>query len=904
MKKFILSICAVVLMTMSACSEKDEGPLGNTDEQYKEVSEQVNTNIESIRSLVSLLKGDDIIESVTPIKEGGKEVGYTFTFAKSKPVSVYFENKNSTPAFGIKSDNNGDFYWTLSGEWLLDNAGNKILCNETSNSILPQLKVENNNWMLSVDNGKTWKKISPVSSSSQGNNKLFKDINVSDAESVTFTFVDGTKLVIPREPELTISFSEEKQILVKPNSTVTIDYTITGKTEGLKVEVVTSGNIKAEIKNSESSKGTITITASESIDENDKVILIAKNKSVSTSKTLSFEEQEFVKVTSETAYEIAAEGGTIKFNIETNTDYSISIPEEAKSWISVVESRAIRRETVRLNIVENNDVARSVEVFIINEKGEQLAKIQVSQNGEPPCFTVKNGSTIDVESKGGTIELNLETNTEYSVSISEEAKSWISVMETRAIRQETVTLSISENLGDTRSTIIKFVDKENNSLASISLNQTEEIIPIHSDMTKAFPDSYFRKYVLGKFDKNKDGIISEREALKVTEIILKGESYPPQTVYLEVYSLEGIQYFPNLKYLDCYITYIKSLDLSKNTALTELYCYDNSLTSLDITGCTSLTTLSCRDNKLTSLDLSNNTALTYLSCSDNKLTSLDLSNNTALTRLKCSENKLTSLNVSGCTALTELDFNSNNNLTTLDVSGCTALTKLDCKNRKLTSLDVTGCTALTKLDCSNNQLTTLDVSGCTVLKELHCYDNRLTSLDVSGYTSLTALDCYNNQLTSLDVSGCTALTTLDCYNNQLTSLDVSKNTALTSLKCNNNQLTSLDVSKNTALTELDCSSNQLTTLDISKNTALTELDCGSNQLTTLDVSKNTALTKLRCGSNQLTSLDVSRCPLTELYCNMSSLEFLFVKTGQRIQGITYMFRYDIYINPKTTIEYI
>ena len=478
MKKFILPLCAAVLMTISSCSEKDEGPLGNSedknDEQYKEVVQQANNNVASVGSLINALNNDDIITSVTPIKEGDKDVGYTFSFANSKPTFVYFENQNSTPSLGVKPDETGDFYWTLNGEWLLDDAGKKILYDGTSSSILPKLKVENNNWMLSVDNGKTWKKISPVSSSSQGNNKIFKDINVSDAENVTFTFADGTKLVVPREPELIISFSEEKQILVKPNSTVTIDYTITGKIEGLKVEVVTSGNIKAEIDDSESTKGTITITAGESIEENDKVILIAKNKSVSTSKTLSFEEQEFVKVTSEPAYEVAAEGGTIKFNIETNADYSILIPEEAKSWISVVESRAIRQETIKLRVVANNDETRSAEICLINNKGEQLAKIQISQKGEDPCFNVTNGSTIEVESKGGTVDLKFETNIEYSISIPEDAKSWISIVESRAIRQETIKLSVAENIGEARSTDIFMINEKGEQLAKIQISQKGE----------------------------------------------------------------------------------------------------------------------------------------------------------------------------------------------------------------------------------------------------------------------------------------------------------------------------------------------------------------------------------------------------------------------------------------------
>jgi Leucine-rich repeat (LRR) protein len=109
-----------------------------------------------------------------------------------------------------------------------------------------------------------------------------------------------------------------------------------------------------------------------------------------------------------------------------------------------------------------------------------------------------------------------------------------------------------------------------------------------------------------------------------------------------------------------------ALDVSQNTALTELYCYSNQLTSLDVSGATALYYLACHQNQLTSLNVSQNTALIVLICSDNQLTSLNVSQNTALTILYCYENQLTSL----------------------DVSQNTALTYLDCRENQLTSLDV------------------------------------------------------------------------------------------------------------------------------------------------------------------------------------------------------------------------
>ena len=179
-----------------------------------------------------------------------------------------------------------------------------------------------------------------------------------------------------------------------------------------------------------------------------------------------------------------------------------------------------------------------------------------------------------------------------------------------------------------------------------------------------------------------------------------------------------------------------------------------------------MTWLKCTRNQLTALDVSQNTALTELDCQQNQLTALDVSQNKALTKLVCAENKLSAL----------------------DVSQNTALKILACGENPLTALDVSQNIALTQLICDNNQLTALDVSQNTALKWLDCDCNKLTMLDVSKNTALRTLECFINKLTALDVSQNIALTELYCYRNQLTALDVSKNTKLEALRCHGNQI--------------------------------------------------------------------------------------------------------------------
>ena len=128
--------------------------------------------------------------------------------------------------------------------------------------------------------------------------------------------------------------------------------------------------------------------------------------------------------------------------------------------------------------------------------------------------------------------------------------------------------------------------------------------------------------------------------------------------------------------LRCLGNQLSELDLSNNTALTSLYC-SISPQQIDLTK-TSLMELGVVGSKLSRIDVSELTSLTKLFCTDNKqLIELDLSNNTALTELYCVRNQLSELDLSNCPALTSLQCEFNF-ITVLDVSHNPLLSYLRC----------------------------------------------------------------------------------------------------------------------------------------------------------------------------------------------------------------------------------
>ena len=87
-----------------------------------------------------------------------------------------------------------------------------------------------------------------------------------------------------------------------------------------------------------------------------------------------------------------------------------------------------------------------------------------------------------------------------------------------------------------------------------------------------FPDKDFRELLLDKeanIDRNQDGKLSTWEIALVQDI----------DVYdMEIADLTGIEYFTELKYLDCAGNHLTSLDLSRNTKLAELDAKNNTYT--------------------------------------------------------------------------------------------------------------------------------------------------------------------------------------------------------------------------------------------------------------------------------------------------------------------------------------
>lgn len=199
---------------------------------------------------------------------------------------------------------------------------------------------------------------------------------------VTFVLTDGRKFSIAIYSALSIEFDETDLIVMSPNSTRKIHYTVKSIIQDVEIETVSSADIKAKVVATSKTEGAIEINTGAAIDEYSKVVVLVSNGEKVIMRRLTFEEAG-LQVEDNATKNASSEGGEMALEFMSNVECEVVIPEDAKSWISVVpDTRAMERQTITLKLEPNTGHNRSATVTIKSPDGTLNLEYRVEQEGE------------------------------------------------------------------------------------------------------------------------------------------------------------------------------------------------------------------------------------------------------------------------------------------------------------------------------------------------------------------------------------------------------------------------------------------------------------------------------------------------------------------------------------------
>ena len=212
MKKLLAFAALFAVVALTSCKYDDDDlwnsvhGLENRVAKLEELCKQMNTNISSLQTIVTALQNNVYVTGTTPLMKDGKEIGYTITFSKGNPITIYHGKDGqdgedgTTPTIGVKKDTDGVYYWTLNGEFIVVDGG-KIQAEgkDGTNGTTPQFKIENDYWFVSYDNGANWTQLGKATGEDGvGGDSMFSGVDYeTSTDYVIFTLSNGTQIKLP-----------------------------------------------------------------------------------------------------------------------------------------------------------------------------------------------------------------------------------------------------------------------------------------------------------------------------------------------------------------------------------------------------------------------------------------------------------------------------------------------------------------------------------------------------------------------------------------------------------------------------------------------------------------------------------------------------------------------------------
>ncbi len=377
-------------LLMAACSEPyDDSALSRRISELEKKTEalenrcrEMNSDISSLQKVVSSLNDRDYITSVESVIEEGRETGYKILFESGEEIRINHGKDGApgqngqpgkddeTPVLGVAKDDDGIYYWTLDGEWMITPEGGKLPATGDS-GVTPKLKIEGEYWKVSYDGGESWEELG-LATAEASQNSVFKGIDNSDEEAVVFILHDDSRITVPRIMPLDLLI-ETENVIIGADMTVEINYSIRcspSQEEDIFIEVLSSEDVKARIETEGALEGKIVLKTTTEPDEYSKAVVFVTDGSKVIARTIRFEAAG-MSVVNSAQKQVGAAGGTVILEFLSNVEYSIQIGADV-DWITAVGSKAMMQHSEIIQILPNTGITRQADVHIVSPSGLKL----------------------------------------------------------------------------------------------------------------------------------------------------------------------------------------------------------------------------------------------------------------------------------------------------------------------------------------------------------------------------------------------------------------------------------------------------------------------------------------------------------------------------------------------------
>ena len=214
---------------------------------------------------------------------------------------------------------------------------------------------------------------------------------------------------------------------------------------------------------------TITTTPNDTYDERHATVTLTCG---TTSKSFTVSQKQKDALTaSSNKNEFTVLGGELVIEVKANISFEAVVDETCQSWITATSSRALTTSTLKYTVAENESIEkREGKITIVS--GEFKEEIKVYQEGCNPVIVLTQDE-YTVGSEGATIQVELKSNVDYSVTMPD--LDWVSEPASRALSSHTHYFVIDPNEAyDLRETEIIFANEAEGLADTVRIVQVQK----------------------------------------------------------------------------------------------------------------------------------------------------------------------------------------------------------------------------------------------------------------------------------------------------------------------------------------------------------------------------------------------------------------------------------------------
>ena len=340
------------------------------------------------------------------------------------------------------------------------------------------------------------------------------------------------------------------------------------------------------------------------------------------------------KVTFTSKADVSAE---VVFDIEADWTSELVFEEGDEPWVEMSVNGGTAGDNRKIGLktlFENTSaVARRAELNI--HYGSKTCTVDLTQDvGERviDCATTEISFEYTSENSQNVV-FTISKNWSIEIEYEEGDGSWLNVSKTAGVAGSNIEFSISTisaNIKDVeRTAVVKIVFENGYFPIEVSQGYVEGNLASHVDPV------FLTLLVENKLLPSSE-IVTQTDMSAIKKIDLKRSA----TDRGPLTSIKGVEYMSALQVLYCEYHQVKSVDLSKNTAMFDLRLDGNGLETINLTNCSKLDRIHLTYNNISEIELTDKPALRLIYLAENNLAELDLTgcNPDKVLGLTCGQN--------------------------------------------------------------------------------------------------------------------------------------------------------------------------------------------------------------------------------------------------------------------------